>query len=274
MDWLLLQFSLFLSPRDYYISFLHQGWIQKQFNSWQPNVKVRENRQRTWNVKFVVQHCWVESRCCAFYHSRSNLLTSWFVARQVWTLGGKTCHIVIPLVLQQYCKTSCTFYVPPFFRTLRVHNGISKICLIRLVFIYIFFFWKSSQPSFSVLFRKQKIDRKWYPSFFKNDSTCKLYVHNYIIISVYRDFQNMCGTQYFIFAGYPFRSPGCCSWMTYHFICAFYLSLLFYRRCSYYSLNYLCQNFGKSLLLTILEKKKFGFFVWSTLNLADFVEYH
>ena len=90
-----------------------------------------------------------------------------------------------------------------------------------------FFFWKSSQPSFSVLFRKQKIDRKWYLSFFKNDSTCKLYVHNYIIISVYRDFQNMCGTQYFIFAGYPFRSPGCCSWMTYHFICAFYLSLLF-----------------------------------------------
>ena len=39
-------------------------------------------------------------------------------------------------------------------------------------------------------------------------------------------------------------------------------------------MNYLCQNFGKSLLLTILEKKKFGFFLvnsqfgWFLLNIT------
>ena len=273
MDWLLLQFSLFLSPREYYISFLHQGWIQKQFNSWQPNVKVRENRQRTWNVKFVVQHCWVESRCCAFYHSRSNLLTSWFVARQVWTLGGTTCHIVIPLVLQQCCKTSCTFYVPPFFRTLRVHNGISKICLIRLVFIYIFFFWKSSQPSFSVLFRKQKIDRKWYPSFFKNDSTCKLYVHNYINYFGLPRFSEHVWHSIFHLCRLPFPIPRLLQLDDLSFYLCFLFVSFIHRRC-YYSLNYLCQNFGKSLLLTILEKRNLDFLFGQLSIWLIFVEYH
>ena len=33
-------------------------------------------------------------------------------------MGGKTHSIAIQLVLQQCCKTSCTFFCYPFFRTL------------------------------------------------------------------------------------------------------------------------------------------------------------
>ena len=136
-----------------------------------------------------------------------------------------------------------------------------------------FFFWKSSQPSFSVLFRKQKIDRKWYPSFFKNDSTCKLYVHNYINYFGLPRFSEHVWHSIFYLCRLPFSIPRLLQLDDLSFYLCFLFVSFIHRRC-YYSLNYLCQNFGKSLLLTILEKKKFGFFVWSTLNLADFVEYH
>ena len=44
-----------------------------------------------------------------FPQQLSQLATTWFVARQVWFLGGKTRNIAIQLVLQQCCITSCTF---------------------------------------------------------------------------------------------------------------------------------------------------------------------
>ena len=44
-----------------------------------------------------------------FPQQLSQLVTTWFVARQVWFLGRKTRNIAIHLVLQQFCITSCTF---------------------------------------------------------------------------------------------------------------------------------------------------------------------
>ena len=179
-------------------------------------------------------------------------------------MNGKTSNIV-------FC---CPFSGLPWDASRQVQNGISKICLIRLqLFLSTFFSAKSSQPSFSILFRKQKSMENDVPHFFKNHSTCK-YVHNYIyqIISVYREFRKMCGTQYFNFADNPFRSPGCYRGITYHFICAFYLFPLFHRRCyrsNEISLSERWQSIVYRLLM-ILERKKFGFFVWPTLNLAAF----
>ena len=69
--------------------------------------------------------------------------------------------------LQQCCKTSGTFYVPPFFRSLRVHNGISKICLIRLVFIYIFFSEKALSPLSQFYLENKKSIENDIPHFSK-----------------------------------------------------------------------------------------------------------
>ena len=44
-----------------------------------------------------------------FPQELSQLATTWFIARQVWFVGGKTRNIAIQLVLQQCCITSCTF---------------------------------------------------------------------------------------------------------------------------------------------------------------------
>ena len=45
---------------------------------------MRKNEQKK-NVQLVLHHCCrTEYWCCAFYHPRSNLLTTSFVARQVW----------------------------------------------------------------------------------------------------------------------------------------------------------------------------------------------
>ena len=50
--------------------------------------KVRKNgQQKTWNLSCNTAAEQVEKRCCAFYHLRSNLLTIWFVARQVLWCG-------------------------------------------------------------------------------------------------------------------------------------------------------------------------------------------
>ena len=47
--------------------------------------KVRKNgQQKTCNLFCNTAAKRVEKRWCAFYHSRSNLLTTWFVVRQVW----------------------------------------------------------------------------------------------------------------------------------------------------------------------------------------------
>ena len=47
-------------------------------------VKVRKNgQQKTSNLFCNIAAKRVEKRCCAFYHPSSNLLTTWFVARQV-----------------------------------------------------------------------------------------------------------------------------------------------------------------------------------------------
>ena len=43
-----------------------------------------------------------------FPQQLSQLETTWFIARQVWFVGGKTRNIAIQ-VLQQCCITSCTF---------------------------------------------------------------------------------------------------------------------------------------------------------------------
>ena len=39
--------------------------------------------------------------------------TTWFVARQLWFVGDKTCNITIQLVLQKFCKIRCTILYPP-----------------------------------------------------------------------------------------------------------------------------------------------------------------
>ena len=48
---------------------------------------------------------------CAFHHRCSNLLTAWFAGFYV---GGKTSNIAFHFVLQERCKTSCTFSVAHF----------------------------------------------------------------------------------------------------------------------------------------------------------------
>ena len=44
-----------------------------------------------------------------FCNNFSHLAATWFVARQAWFSGGKTCNIAFQLAQQQCCKTSCTF---------------------------------------------------------------------------------------------------------------------------------------------------------------------
>ena len=110
----------------------------------------------------------------------------------------------------------------PFFRTLRVHSGISKICLIRLVFIYIFFPKKLSALFLSFI-SKTKIDRKWYRSFFKNDSTCKLYVHNYINYFGLPRFSEHVWHSIFYLCRLPFPIPRLLQWDD----LSFYLCFLF-----------------------------------------------
>ena len=46
--------------------------------------KVRKNGQQTCNLSCNIAAEQVEKRCGAFYNPRSNLLITWFVARQVW----------------------------------------------------------------------------------------------------------------------------------------------------------------------------------------------
>ena len=49
------------------------------------SLKVRKNgQQKACNLYCNIAAKRDERRCCAFYHPRSNLLTTWFVARQVW----------------------------------------------------------------------------------------------------------------------------------------------------------------------------------------------
>ena len=40
----------------------------------------------------------------------TQLVTTWFAARQGWFMKGKTRNIAFQFVLQQCCKTRCTFY--------------------------------------------------------------------------------------------------------------------------------------------------------------------
>ena len=45
---------------------------------------VKTSKKKTCNLSCIIAAEQVEKRCCAFYHPRSNLLTTSFVARQVW----------------------------------------------------------------------------------------------------------------------------------------------------------------------------------------------
>ena len=48
-------------------------------------------------------------RLSTFCNNFSQPATTWFVAREVWFMGGKTRNISFEPVLQQCCKTSCTY---------------------------------------------------------------------------------------------------------------------------------------------------------------------
>ena len=48
----------------------------------------------------------------AFCNNVLQPATTWFVAGQVWFMGGKMCNITIQLALQQHSKTSCTSLLP------------------------------------------------------------------------------------------------------------------------------------------------------------------
>ena len=57
-------------------------------------------------------------RLSTFCNNFLQSATTWFVARQVWFLGGKTCNISFEPVLQQCCKTSKVARICcPFYRT-------------------------------------------------------------------------------------------------------------------------------------------------------------
>ena len=51
--------------------------------------------------------------------SNHNLQTTWFLARKVWFVGGKTRNTVIKLILQYYCKTSWAVFFACFIVPLK-----------------------------------------------------------------------------------------------------------------------------------------------------------
>ena len=86
-------------------------WTTKQMLSWvyslyfvlfrktvdRTRFKLRKHGQQRATCFATLQEKQLEKRCCAFYHPRSKLLTTWFVARQV--LRGSR-NIAIQLSLQ------------------------------------------------------------------------------------------------------------------------------------------------------------------------------
>ena len=62
------------------------------------HLKLRKNGQQRATCFATLQEKQLEKRCCAFYHPRSKLLTTWFVARHV--LRGSR-NITIQLALHQ-----------------------------------------------------------------------------------------------------------------------------------------------------------------------------
>ena len=77
------------------------------FSKYLPNmVKVRKNeQQKTRNLSCNIAVKRVEQRCCAFYHPHQTC---------------KKRNISFHLLLQQCCKTSCTFFVARFSVPLRM----------------------------------------------------------------------------------------------------------------------------------------------------------
>ena len=74
-------------------------------------VKLRKNGQQKTCILFCnIAAKRVEKRSCAYYHPGSNLLTTWFVARQVLCGWYNVQH----RYSTRFCKTSCTFFVAPF----------------------------------------------------------------------------------------------------------------------------------------------------------------
>ena len=91
-DWIKLLWS-YTIQRSYFMSFLAK---QVCFGP----VKTRNM------YRFFLEKVQLLSTFC---NNFSQPATTWFVARQVWFVFVKMRNIVIQLVLQQCCKSSCTF---------------------------------------------------------------------------------------------------------------------------------------------------------------------
>ena len=92
-------------------------------------LKLRKNGQQRATCFAILQEKQLEKRCCAFYHPRSKLLTTWFVARQV--LRGSR-NIAIQLSLQPMLQDRlhgfcCQFYSLQFSNQSRLPHEFEPL---------------------------------------------------------------------------------------------------------------------------------------------------
>ena len=92
------------------------------------NVAKGMEKRTTKNVQLVLQQSviaakWVEQQCCAFYHPCSNLLTTWFIARQVWC-GWWNAQHRYSTRFEAMMRDKLRIFCCPFFCTLRLFRNI------------------------------------------------------------------------------------------------------------------------------------------------------
>ena len=96
------------------------------------SLKVRKNgQQKTSNLFCNIAATRVQYRCFAFYHPCSNLLTSWFVAREVWCGWKNAQHRYstrFTAKSQNKLPVSCCSFCPTF--TIELSLNISSLSLL------------------------------------------------------------------------------------------------------------------------------------------------
>ena len=133
-------------------------WCRALTNHFEPASQLGAGTEKraTKNEQLVLQHCckmsWIAMICCAFYHPCSNLLTTWFVARQVLCQGGKTRNIVIQLPLHYNVAKQVARFLLTVLR-IRTFSD-DRLCIYFIIpqFKCIIFIYLSFYPQHFVMF--------------------------------------------------------------------------------------------------------------------------